>query len=48
MIHHDTHDDVPAKNKVSNEDRLWIASGVIVSLALLAVIYFALTLFTSF
>ena len=48
MIHHDTHDDRPAKKKGSAEDMLWIVSGVILSLALLAVIYFGLTIYSIF
>lgn len=48
MIHHERYDDAPDKNKLSTEDTLWIVSGVIISLSLLAVIYSALSLFTSF
>lgn len=46
--HHDKHHDKLNKSRISTEDRLWIVSGVIVSLALLAILYFGLTFFPAF
>lgn len=48
MIRHETHEEIDEKHRFFNEDTLWIITGVLISLSLLAVVYFALTLFTAY